>query len=65
LPISTAAHRSCSSSMGSSSDDGLTITLVRRNHRAKESDPRAQGNNPQLLREVPNAILTYEFATSQ
>lgn len=33
-------------------------TPVRRDHRAKESGPRAHGNNRQFLSVAPNAILT-------
>ncbi len=40
---------------------GLHVAPVRRDHRAKESGPRAHGNNRQFLSVVPSTILIHEL----
>jgi hypothetical protein len=42
-------------------DDGTAGHALRRDHRAKESGPRAHGNNRQFLSVAPSAILTHEL----
>ena len=54
FPISNPAHRSCNSSIKTSPDDTRQqVTPARRDHRAKESGPRAHGNNRQFLSVAP------------
>jgi hypothetical protein len=71
--VDTAAHQlglvaHLSRWMASGRLDVADLTAghaVRRDHRAKESGPRAHGNNRQFLSVAPSAILKHELRASQ
>ena len=54
-------HRSCRTSMTPPVVQMGIRTTARRDHRAKEPDPRAQGNNRHFLSAVPNTNLVCEL----